>query len=238
MGNEGLPVIKELEGQSVTFGIYSSDHEGYRNTTRLEPFRHQIEKVAHETIIQVGSEIPLKNVNISVFDCPSKVIPEYGIMGWAHGGSPVSEIEILLDPNSPVWSAAIGINLKRTLRHELFHDVRFDHFGGFPKNLAERIVSEGLATRYENQSPDLPPSLYATALTSEQTEEMMERIKQDLQSTHREINHAWIFGSRERNIPRWTGYSLGYKLVEEYLAKHPNLQPSDLYSVDTAEFIT
>ena len=50
-------------------------------------------------------------------------------------------------------------------------------------------------------------------------------------------NHFdWFFGSEKNNIPRWSGYSLGFDIVCNYL-KLTNKKASELVSVDASEFI-
>ncbi len=45
---------------------------------------------------------------------------------------------------------------------------------------------------------------------------------------------AWFFGSDELGIPRWTGYSLGFKIVRGYLARNPGTKASALATAPPA----
>jgi uncharacterized protein YjaZ len=48
-------------------------------------------------------------------------------------------------------------------------------------------------------------------------------------------NHdAWFFG--RGNLPRWLGYSLGFRLVERFLSEHPRGRASNLTEIQAREF--
>jgi uncharacterized protein YjaZ len=46
-----------------------------------------------------------------------------------------------------------------------------------------------------------------------------------------------LHGSTEKEIPTWTGYTLGFQLVREYFKKHPESKASTLYNLPAEEFI-
>ena len=49
-----------------------------------------------------------------------------------------------------------------------------------------------------------------------------------------DYNHeAWFFGRGD--LPRWLGYSLGFRLVERFLSEHPGSQASKLAVVQAQE---
>ena len=48
-------------------------------------------------------------------------------------------------------------------------------------------------------------------------------------------NHeAWLFGRDE--LPRWLGYSLGFRLVEKLLSKRPDSRASKLAGAQAEDF--
>jgi uncharacterized protein YjaZ len=185
--------------------------------------------------------MPIQNVSIGVFDAPELVIPEYGISGRAHGRSgedPTSFIELDLDPESPHKETAIGEDLRKTIRHESHHDQRFESLGQDNRQtLLDALIFEGLATHYEIEGSDDDPSLYATALTPEQIPALLARAREEFSSEDPAVMHEWLFGSEEKNIPRWAGYALECHLVGEYLKTHPDKKPSTLYATQAEEFV-
>ena len=129
MHNESSPLQGELESRGISFHVLPSNNPGERDTTRLIPHKKQIEEIGYRAISEVMGQLPVRNVDIGVFDKPHRVIPEYGIVGRSYGGKPRSLIEIDLDPLSPHFETAIGDNLRRTLRHELHQPGREDRHG-------------------------------------------------------------------------------------------------------------
>lgn len=230
---QGQTPKEVLEGRGITFGIYP--HK--RDTSRLEPYRGQIEEVGYSALMQVAREMPILNVDVGVFDSPEYVIPELGIGAVAHGefeGYPHSRVEIDLDPESPYKESAISTELARTIRHELHHDVREKHLGR-DKTLRDRLILEGLAQHYEIEGTDEKPSIYATSLKPEEIPALLIRIEGDYGASG-DIVGEWFFGAKDKGIPSWTGYTLGYHIVGEYLNAHPDQRASLLYAAPTEEF--
>jgi uncharacterized protein YjaZ len=62
-----------------------------------------------------------------------------------------------------------------------------------------------------------------------------EKAKSEFSS--KEYNHSvWFFGSNEDSIPRWAAYSLGFRIVEDYLKK-TGKTAAQLVSEDAGLFI-
>ncbi len=77
------------------------------------------------------------------------------------------------------------------------------------------------------------PPPWALALTPEQTAILGERAREAYDNPR--YNHmAWSFGSEDLQIPRWTGYSLGFELVGDSLERNPTAKASALAAVPSA----
>jgi len=240
---ERAAIAESLRARDIDFGLFP--YPNGRDTTRLEPFRDRIESVALPAIAKIADELPIKNVHIGVFDAPEAVIPELGNRGQAHGyeiGKKYSQVEVDLDPESEHRETAMGEDLERTLRHELYHDARMDALGedGY-RTLLDVIVFDGLATQYEIEGSNDEPSPYAVALTPDQIPVLLAKARKDFSKvfTSEDISSRdeWYWGSEEKNIPKWTVYALGHYLVGEYLKAHPGAKASTLYAIPAEEFI-
>lgn len=207
-----------------------------RGTTRLDPFRDQIEKTGYAALAHIVKELPIGNVAIGVFDKPEHAIPEYGIGGYHHPEVLPTNVEIDIDPESPYRETALSVDLRKTLKHELHHDARFKAIGP-NSSLLDYIISEGLATHYEIQGSHDVPSLYATALKPEGIPTLLERARHDFSSVDRSVYNQWFFSQNEDDIPFWAGYALGFYLVSEYIQSHPNQIASSLYATSPKEFV-
>ena len=244
---ERRAISESLGARGIFFGIYPVD--GGRDTTRLDPFRDQIESVGLFAIAQVAEEMPIGNVSFGVFDAPERAIPEYGIFGQAHGhegDEPISRIEIALDPESPHRETAMREELRKTIRHESPHDLLYEALGvDNITTLLDKVILEGLATHYEIEGSDDEPPLYAKALTTEQIPVLLARAREEFASEDIIRRDEWLHGSdamniprsEEEKIPRWAGYALGYYLVDQYLKAHPGQKASTLYATPAEEFL-
>ena len=79
----------------------------------------------------------------------------------------------------------------------------------------------------------MEPPPWTVALTQAQLADMGERASGEYDYP-RYDHRAWFFGSDGTGIPRWTGYSLGFALVSEYLECHPDASASALATVPSA----
>jgi len=125
--------------------------------------------------------------------------------------------------------------MPRMLTHELYHAMRWKA-QGMDSTLLEYMVTEGLADHFELQVSGGDVQRWDEALTGEELQKFGEMAKQEYHSSN--FNYTeWFMGLDEGNIPRWTGYALGFNLVAEYLKNHPDKKSSDLYAVKAGEFV-
>jgi uncharacterized protein YjaZ len=202
-------------------------------TGRLEPYVKDIENIFLEAEKKITNVLPLKNVDVVVMDNPEYAIPEIGVGG--HTYSP-NYIVISLDPTFTNFQNVLRTELLDTLAHELHHAVRWQAVG-YGQTLLEAIISEGLADHFAaeiTKRKDIHP--WDKALNEEQGKILIEKAIKDY--NNKDYNHeAWFFGSKEKGIPRWTAYALGFQLVGEYLKNHPASKASTLYNIKAEEFI-
>ena len=199
---------------------------------RLNDTSDQIEKEFHCAVDKISKTIPLSDTDIVIYDNPHGVIPELGIGGYTPSPHLVF---IYIDPGFPNLSNMLSETFKRTLAHEMYHALRWKN-PGYGKTLLEALITEGLADHFDMEINNCSPNLWDQALTEKQFRRMSIRVKKDY--SNRNYNHNdWFGGSKKRGIPRWTGYSLGFHLVGEYLKNHSDKQPSGLYNIKAEEFI-
>jgi uncharacterized protein YjaZ len=200
---------------------------------RLSPFVKYIEKVISETVPLVQNKIPISDVDIVVYDNPLGAIPEIGIGGYTPGAH---LIFISIDPSFEHLHTTINTQLNRTLAHELHHSLRW-HNPGYGETLIDALVTEGLADHFDLEIFGGLPQPWSAALSGKEDKELMEKAKGEFSNKNYDYS-SWFFGNEKLGIPRWTGYSLGYRIVEEYLKKHSKTKPSLLYAAKTREFIS
>ena len=98
-----------------------------------------------------------------------------------------------------------------TILHESHHCLRWRK-PGYGKTLGEAMISEGLATLFEEEHSGKPP-IYAQ-VKIKQTE--IEKARKNLDNE--KYNHSdWFFGSKD--VQRWFAYTYGYRLSKTYSEK-------------------
>lgn len=160
------------------------------------------------------------------------MIPEIGVGGYAPDANTVF---ISLDPDFSEFENTITNELSRILTHELHHVLRLkNHVYG--ETLLEVLIAEGLADHFDVEVNEVAPHPWCTALSEDQIGTLLVKARKEFDS--KKYDHdVWFFGSEEKSIPKWTGYSLGYKLVDDYLQKNNDKKPSTLYKLKAEEFI-
>lgn len=201
-----------------------------KSTGRLDQFVPEIEDVVNETLSKVEKVLKF-NVDIVLSDQPDAVIPETGLGGYSLNKN---LLYIYSGPTRENFKEILKKELPRTVAHEIHHCVRWEKVG-YGKTLLEAIISEGLAEHFDIEINNNKPTMWASALDKEKLFEMLEKAKVSFDDKN--YNHAsWFFGADKENIPRWTGYSLGYHIVSDYLKKF-NKKASELVGEPAESFI-
>ena len=182
-----------------------------------------------EGIADITHLMPINNLQIRVVNNPNYVIPEIGM-----GGFNPNPNEVILSINAgyPDLDNVLETYLIPLLAHEVHHAKRRRSVG-YGNTLLQAIVSEGLADHFSMEVSGIDPPPWSIALTDKQLQEWIEEASK---SWHQSYNHRDWFGGANPNIPRWTGYSIGFYLVSNYLAKNPNKSASELHNEPARSF--
>jgi hypothetical protein len=158
------------------------------------------------------------------------VIPEIGMVGQAYRKGLFA---LTLDPNNPHFTGCLGDGtLRRQVAHEVHHCLRMGG-PGYGRTLAEALVSEGLAGHFSRWLFNNPPEPWEYAVT----DDVLDAHRPDKETLSAKwYNHAeWFFGAGGRR-PRWLGYTLGYRVVGDWLAGTPAVD-GDLFVSVAAETV-
>ncbi len=197
----------------------------------LTPFTRDIKRIFDQSIKQITSKIPISDVDVVIYDNPNFAIPEIGIGGYAQNEHIVW---IYIDPAFSNLAQSIEKELGRTLAHEFHHALRWKG-PGYGKTLFEALITEGLADHFDIEVNKAKPHFWDTVLSNKFIQKYLELAKTEF--NNKDYKHSdWFFGSKERDIPKGTGYSLGFYLVGEYLEKNPKEKASSLYNKKAKDF--
>ena len=173
-----------------------------------------IEHCHKSSMSAIRKLLPVAEVDVVVL-AGGNVIPELGMLGYAPDRH---HIYITIDPENQNLLLNFEEEYRAALGHELHHCMR--HSGpGYGTTLREALVSEGLACKFETElRRDGAAPIYAVQVGDKCLSNLLAKVA--LESDQTPYDHfGWFFGSTERKIPRWAGYSLGYKWANEYVAR-------------------
>ncbi len=153
----------------------------------------------------VRDKLGADKIDVVFVNDPMNVIPEIGIGGYSPGPY---NIYVSLDPNFKTFSVE---DMVSTILHETHHCMRWRN-PGYGLSLGEAMISEGLATLFEEEYSGKTP-IYAQVNIKQ---EEIDKAKKNL--NNKKYNHSdWFFGGTDTQ--RWFAYTYGYKMSKAYSQK-------------------
>jgi len=203
----------------------------FQDSGKLNEQKDAIKTVVKETVSLVNKKMDVENLKIRINVSLSNVIPEIGIGGF---NPSEQEITISIDPNFTNLEQSISIELAPMIVHEMHHAKRRRTIG-YGSTLLEASVSEGLADCFAMEIKGIEPPLWSIALTGSELDGWIVTA-QDSWRDGSYDHGKWFFGTSS-DVPRWTGYSIGFKLVKDYITENPTKKPSELFNESANSFV-
>ncbi len=186
------------------------------------------EQIAHEievTRATVSHHLAPPRLDVLVQRLPGMVIQEIGLVGHAYRHSLFA---LQCDPDNESFAASLANGtLRRQVAHEVHHCLRI-RGPGYGRTLGEALVSEGLAGHFVKLLFDNPPEPWECALSTDELD-TCRPTPAALEATGYD-HAAWFFGAGGQR-PRWTGYTLGYAVVGQWLDATPDASVHDIVHV-------
>ena len=128
--------------------------------------------------------------------------------------------------------------ISEMVAHELCHAARWGKNDEWINSLFDGMISEGIATYLEAEfvkDREEKTVFIKTILerTDDENEKILEKLRDQLDSNYYDYDTIFFNGNDE--LPRWSGYSLGYYLVKKYLEK-TNKKIEDAFADKYTEF--
>lgn len=199
---------------------------------KLDNFRNEIQKSFADGVIKIQALLPVDDVDITIAHNPEGTIPEIGVGGYA---PTANLIFISIDSEFKGLEDFLYAEVQSTLAHELHHCARSKEVG-YGNTLWEAMISEGLAGHFDIEVNGGNPKPWDIAFTS-QDDLLKMQAKASPHYKATTYNHSdWFFGKGDEGIVRWTGYTLGFHMVGEYLKSHPEMTAAKLYKTPAEDF--
>lgn len=219
--------------------IYASINLTSSINKELDAILPMIQKAFNKAVKVVNSK--LKNINngypiniVFIYD-PENTIPEDGIVGRAINSG---YILVSLNPKKVSENA-----IYTTICHELSHCKRFTEFPNIDNRLIAGLINEGLAVAFEEEIKDKKAKETFFLKTMNEridTHKLLEHVRDDLFKLDfdwdKHYDELFFDGNKEKGIPRWAVYEIGYYLVKEKM-KRTGKKASELFGVPSEQFI-
>lgn len=192
---------------------------------------------------EIQKLIPADSATIKLAISTANILPVWGIgsrtLSGYNDNHKEETVEINYDPNHPNFRVEY---IMRTLAHELHHVCRV-RMPNFQVSILECMVNEGLADHFMLEVLHCEQTPWSKALTEEQIHRYMIRVKplmrEKYESWTKDLDIWMLYGKPEPDaIPGWTGYSIGWRIVENYLKAHPEARASSLVFTSPEEIVS
>lgn len=202
----------------------------FEDSNALAEKQDAIEHIVKETMALINEKMSVKNITIILRNSPANTIPEVGI-----GGYNLNENEIIISMNADYSNIdhTISVELGPTIAHEIHH-LKRRRSVGYGATLLEACVTEGLADCFAMEIFGIDPPIWSTAISGSELDNLMSSAREVWNNSSHD-HYKWFHGTTQ-DIPRWAGYSIGYKLVKDYISQNPDQKPSVLHDKPASAF--
>ena len=124
-----------------------------------------------------------------------------------------------------------------TVAHEYHHAAWLQRFpnGLEDFSLTDYLVFEGRAGIFEKLAYPERGAPWGDALTSDEQREQWDAIQPHLETRNLGFQQQIMFGSER--YPTWTGYTIGFNIVQAFLEKHPDMTVEAWTELDAQELL-
>ena len=141
-------------------------------------------------------------------------------------------IGLRVDLGPALAEASLHAAMLKALYHEAHHALRWEG-PGYGGTLGGALVSEGLAQRFVHEMMDCPPEPFEHAVRPSTCEAYRPHALARFDDADYD-HEGWFMGAAA--IPNWLGYTLGLRMVDRFLAAHPQMTALKLAHADAALF--
>jgi uncharacterized protein YjaZ len=231
-GYAGFRKKKDLKWNLFYIWLANFRSENYRALSKEE--KKKIENVIKKTIQICRKKLKVNKVYIFIFPWfprdRDKVFK--GVMGYARYEG---VINLYLYPKKFDLDS-----LKQVVIHEYNHLAFFFYQQIFRKReprwrILDALIFEGLAQNFEEDILKIRP-IYSKALSQKEAINLLKKLKNKIyESFNYKFYRDLFFGSKK--FKRWSGYTIGYFVVEEFRKQNKNLNWENLVGLPPEKFI-
>jgi uncharacterized protein YjaZ len=159
------------------------------------------------------------------------LIPQIGTGGYTTR-SGLIQIQLARAAHSSL-ARTFGLWFPRDMAHEVSHSVRILRGPGVGTTLLPQIITEGIATAFDQAAFPGPPDPWTQAITRTQECALWDKAKPELADAG--LYQQWMFGGF--GVPHWTAFTIGYHIVDDYRNRHPSVSWAQLISTSATAIL-
>jgi uncharacterized protein YjaZ len=133
------------------------------------------------------------------------------------------------------WREWLAYDFAHEYHHSVWTTRHFDPTRPF--NLIRYLVFEGRSDALARLAYPARRAPWTDALTPTQEAAVWKAMQPHLQTTSFPVMRSFIFGGNG-HIPRWAGYTVGFRLVQAFLKRHPDWPVERWTALDAHELLT
>jgi hypothetical protein len=160
------------------------------------------------------------------------LITQAGVYGFTHPLNARIAVGFGATPQVTI-GRALTLWFPRALAHEVNHSVRMLAGPGFGPTLLPQLISEGMATAFDQTAFPGPSDPWTHAITRAQECALWKKAQPQL--GYPGVYDLWMFGGY--GVPNWTGFTIGYHIVNGYRSHHPNVSWAALAATSAATIL-
>ena len=190
-----------------------------------------VEQIVNEALQEASLVLPGPDTTVCIYVVDPKLtfVRDYmgGVTAMTIGAG---KIWIQIYPEG-IWRDWVPY----AVAHEYHHSVWTDRYQDRGFDLVDYLIFEGRADSFAHAVYPEMVAPWTEALTAEQEAAQWQAMQQHLDSSSVMIQRKFMFGGTD--VPRWTGYTIGFHIVQTYLKKHPNVSIDEWTALDAHDLL-
>ena len=187
-----------------------------------------IEQIVEEALQESATVLPGPHTTVCIFvsEPRSTYVRDdmNGVTGLTAGSG---KIWLQIYPND-TWRDWIPYAVAHEYHHSVWTDRHFHQIKS--SDLVDYLVFEGRADSFARLLSQGLVAPWTEALTTEQERREWRLMQNYLDTPDFAIQRLFMSGGD--STPRWTGYTIGFHIVQSYLRKHPDMSVEEWTAMD------
>ncbi len=221
-------IYQDLSNQSLNLQYLKKSIHGITSNKK------KIEKMIIKSLQKCNTFLKTDEMNIYVIP-PSSSLQEMiqkmgGIMGFTAGGK---QILISIDTNIEGWEQLLQYAIAHEYNHAYWTKETFTTLTRW--TLLDYLIFEGKADYFAKFLYPNAKTPWTEALTTSKKQGLWQNLLPHLQNQDFGFHTEVMFGSQK--YPTWGGYSLGYDIVQSFLASNKSIPPKTWIRLTSEEVL-